>query len=229
MQMTLRNALKSAEDGYISDPKEVNKILVHLLGTQMKDIPPDTSRYIHDILSTTLEYLKKVDEKEFGNLSYLDILCMADSVYDIIIREEPDGADCLYVLLDVVFWQFFKDTKSYCTWTDLFRSVNVKALMDNFDDLAQESRHSFAELISITGRISDENYRYSITEKTTVEDLLNQTDRVIKRAWYPWKDINDYSKDIIVGYEVMNLITFVCIRKIYPTVFEQWKFHRKKT
>ena len=222
MRMTLKEAKRSAEDGCICDKEEILKVLVNLLNTPLKEFPPNVTNDLRNLFACGLEWLNNIDDEEFGQYSYLDLICLAKITADTLIHDDPDALPCLLLCADSVFLQFIKKTSKYCTWTALFRSVNVKELLNVLDELAKTPHNSYDELLRMTDSLSDNWIKYDITPKSTVGELLKQTQDIIDQPWKPWHDLNDFAAHIRIGYHVIELLAFRCIIRAFNTSFKIW-------
>lgn len=223
MKLTLKEAMRSAEDGCLIDKEEITRVLQNLLGTPAKEFP---ARYITDLkemLACGLEWIGEVSNEEFGEYTYLDLICLAELTAQTIIRNDNSANFCLILLSDQVFQTFLRRAEDYCTPVDLFLAVNLKALMEILDELAGEPQTGFSELIKLTQRINSDTVRFDLTPKSTVKDLINQTERVIKQNWYPWHNLNDFRSDVLIGYGVSYMIAFECIENAFGDTFRKWE------
>lgn len=228
MKLTLKEAMRSAEDGCLSDRKDITKVLMNLLATPAKEFPRPVITKLKDILTCGLEWLDTVSFEEFCEYTYLDLICLSYITAQTLIRNEPEEQHCLLILSEYIFLRFLRRTASYCTWTDLFYTVNLEELLNVLDELAGFPHNSFGELIELTHRINDSTFRYNITPKTTVQGLIEQTESVIRQYWRPWDDIKIFTADVTVGYEVIHMLAFKCIKNAFGSAFRKWEKEAEK-
>ncbi len=222
MKMSLKIAMQSAESGCLCGKQDIIHVLQNLLSTPISEFPQEFSTNIRKYLSCTHGWLNEIDDEKFGQYTYLDILCLSDTSIDILEQETPDCSECISLYSETLLLQFLKKTSEYCTWASLFGSISVEALLNVLDDLAKRPHNSFKELLEITDRLSDHWINYSITPTTTVGELMNQTEDVIKQFWRPWHDLDKFAEHVNVGYDVMNLIVFKCIKNAFHKHFKAW-------
>lgn len=186
-------------------------MLQNLLSTPATEFP---ARYITDLkemFACVLEWVGKVSNEEFGKYTYLDLICLACLSAETLIRTEHNTQNCVLLLSEQVFLKFLQKTASYCTPADLFCAVNFKELLNILDELAGLPQTSFSELIKLTRRINDGTFRYDLTSRSTVKDLIDQTESVIKQYWRPWDDLKSFRSDVMVGYEVIHMVAFLWV------------------
>ena len=228
MKMSIKEAMRSAENGCLCDEKEVHEVLTNLLNTPSKEFPAEFRQYIRDLLSCSLEWLKDIDDDAFGEYTYLDLLCMADVSISVLASEDADVYACTSLYSELLFVQFLKKTSTYCTWSSLFNSINVKTLLNTLDYIAQMPENSFNKLLEITNKESGQGIKYNISPNTTVKELVNQTENVIKQFWRPWHDLDEFADRVRVGYDAMNMIIFKCIKRAFTKEFITWRINSHK-
>lgn len=228
MKLTLKEAMRSAEDGCLSDKEEITKVLQNLLATPAGEFPTRYMTDLKEMLSCGLEWVENVSNKEFSKYTYLDLICLSYITAQTLIRNEPEEQHCLLILSEYIFLRFLRRTASYCTWTDLFYTVNLEELLNVLDELAGFPHNSFGELIELTHRMNDSTFRYNITPKTTVQGLIEQTESVIRQYWRPWDDIKIFTADVTVGYEVIHMLAFKCIKNAFGSAFRKWEKEAEK-
>ena len=228
MKLTLKEAKRSADIGYLGNNDEIAKVLRNLLKTQLKELPKNYTTSVKDLLSCGLEWLNDVSDKEFGEYTYLDLICLAKITAETLLRDEPDAESSFLLLSEYVFLNFLQKTAGHCTWTDMFYTVNLKGFMDLLDELAEQPHTGFERLVKHTHRIKNDNFRYSLTTKSTVKDLIEQTDSIMKQYWRPWNSIREFAGDVIVGYEVICGIAFTNIINAFGETFFKIKKEAEK-
>ena len=62
MRLTLKETMRSAEDGCIKDKDDIIKILTNFLAVQTKDFPKSVREDIHKFLSFEHEWLENIDD-----------------------------------------------------------------------------------------------------------------------------------------------------------------------
>lgn len=223
MRISLKEAMRSAEDGCIKDRDEIIKILTNFLALQTKNFPKDVREDIHNLLTFAHEWMENISDKEFGEFTYLDLICLSEIGIENLAENDTEKYNCLSLYSETLLIQILNKLYSYNKWASLFGSISIAELLNVLDDLAKKSHKSYSELLKITDRLSEHWNKYEITPKTTVKELMRQTESVIKQFWRPWHDLNSFSDNVRVGYDVMNLIAFKCIKLAVPKPFRLWR------
>lgn len=223
MKLTLKEAMRSAEDGCLIDKEEITRVLYSLLETPAKEFPKEYISDLKELLSCALEWVGNVSDEEFGEYTYLDLLCLTDITAYTLICEDSQAAPSILLLSEYIFLNFLQKTANYCTPADLFCAVNLKELLNVLDELAGEPQNSFSEVIKLSKRIKGSNYTYNLTPKSTVKDLIVQTESVIRQYWRPWHNLITFSCNVMVGYEMIQMIALKCIKNAFSDSFRKWK------
>lgn len=228
MKLILKEAMRSAEDGCLMDKEEITRVLYRLLETPAKEFPKEYISSLKEMLSCGLEWIENVSDEEFGEYTYLDLLCLTDITAYSLIVEDPNAMPSVLLLSEYIFLNFLQKTANYCTPADLFCAVNLKGLLNVLDELAGEPQDSFGEMINLAGRINGDDYTYNLTSKSTVKDLVVQTDSIIRQCWRPWHELRTFSYDVMAGYEIIHTIAFKFIKNAFSNSFRKWKIESDK-
>ena len=88
MKLILKEAMRSAEDGCLMDKEEITRVLYRLLETPAKEFPKEYISSLKEMLSCGLEWIENVSDEEFGEYTYLDLLCLTDiTAYSLIVED----------------------------------------------------------------------------------------------------------------------------------------------
>lgn len=223
MKITLKEAMRSAEDGGLIDKEEITKVLYSLLETPAKEFPKEYISDLKGLLTCALEWVGNVSDEEFGEYTYLDLLCLTDITAYTLICEDSQAMPSVLLLSEYIFLNFLQKTANYCTPASLFCAVNLKELLDVLDELAGEPQNSFNEVIKHAKLIKGSTFTYNLTPKSTVNDLIVQTESVIRQYWRPWHNLIAFSCDVMAGYEIIQMIALKCIKNAFRDSFRKWK------
>lgn len=223
MKLTLKQAVRSAERGCLDDREDVARVLDCLMAAPARELPREYTADLKGMLACGLHWLENVSDEEFGEYTYLDLICLSYFTFVSLFNEDPDAQPSLLLLAEQIFLKFIQKTENYCTWTSLFCWLNLEELLNILDEKAGLPHNSFNELIRLTRRIECESYSYNLNARSTVKDLADQTERIIKQYWCPWENIRDYTFDVTTGYEVISTVVFGCILRAYKNVLRTWE------
>ena len=224
MKLTLKEAMRSAEDGCLSEKEEITRVLYSLLETPAKEFPKEYISDLKGMLACALKWVGNVSDEEFGEYTYLDLICLTDiTAYYLILDDAAQAMPCVLLLSESIFLDFLQKTANYCTPASLFCTVNLRELLNVLDELAGEPQNSFSEVIKHANLIKGSTYTYNLTPKSTVKDLIVQTESVIRQCWRPWHNLIAFSCDVMAGYEVIQMIALKCIKNAFRDSFRKWK------
>lgn len=220
IKTTIENATRYSRQGYIDNPDDVEKIIKRLADTPVSSF---ISKHTSTVLEVLAEYMEDahMDYQRVDEVTYAEALAMLDGIvtsgiYDCNCRDWCRDSRSSTL---AHFRSMMISSEDSNTALKLFMSVTVKEYLCYLASRTGLFGNNTAILYE-TVRLDVENYlKFSITENTTIGELLLNFDIFQIRNWLPIMPIKEFEAEIRGSYDSLYRLLIEYYQKAFKSIF----------
>lgn len=201
----LKEITNTAKRGYISNPKEVEKIVNQFVNLTLDEIDNNSASNYKDLFGA-LPPSVGLSYEHLGVLTYLDLITLIGSIpHNDFFAGEDDDTAFNFRLFQIEMLKKMLMASKGSFQTQAFLSLNVKAFYDYL-----ESRNSNKRMSEAYSNLAYQTKSYlqeEFNEAATIKELIQKVSASKEACWYPWrKKITQYQQHTLQGFNILELI-----------------------
>lgn len=201
----LQEIVDVAKKGYISDQKEVEKIVNQFIDLTLDEIDNNSTKDYKACFGA-LPLSVGLSSEHLGKLKYIDLINLIDNIpHSEFFRIDSDDDIFTFQLFQIdILRKFLMATKGSLE-TDAFLSLNVKSFYDYL-----ESRHHNKHTAEAYSNLAYQVKSYlqeEFSEAATISELIQKVSTSKDACWKPWiKKIQQHQKHTLDGFNILKLL-----------------------
>ncbi len=229
MQTTLENITRASRVGYINEYHSVGEIITKLAETKLSQFPRGSSDNLMKLMRFYMED-NEMDVERCTELTYGEALGIIHSFPKCKAYWEADdpkwGLNMRLTLLAHIRYMLVSAQMNDSNLR-LFKAVTVKGYLNYLTIRAKRSDAVTSQLFKDFKKSVKGHIGFTVTKKTTIEQLLQQFDAFQRKCWMPNQSIEEFEVSIRKSYEDLYYFFIKHFRYAFPKYFNIDKLKEK--
>ncbi|MBQ4095306.1 MAG: hypothetical protein IJO91_03165 [Oscillospiraceae bacterium] len=229
MQTTLENITRASRVGYINEYHSVGEIITKLAETKLSQFPRGSADNLMKLMRFFMED-NELDAERCAELTYGEALGFIHSFPNCKAYQE--AADPKWGLnMRLTLLAHIRYMLVYAQANDsnlrLFKAVTVKGYLNCLILRSKRTIEASTNIFRAFKKNVKNHIGFTITKKTTVEELLQQFDAFQRKCWMPNQSIEEFEAGIRKSYEDLYYFFIKHFRYAFPRYFDIDKLKEK--
>ncbi len=221
MQTTLENITRASRVGYINEYHSVGEIITKLAETKLSQFPRGSADNVMKLMRFYMED-NEMDVERCSELTYGEVLGIIHSFPKCKAYQEADdpkwGLNMRLTLLAHIRYMLVS-AKTNDSNLRLFKAVTVKGYLNYLTIRAKRPEEVTAQSFKDFKKSVKGHIGFTVTKKTTIEQLLQQFDAFQRKCWMPNQSIEEFEASIQKSYNDLYCFFITQFRYAFPRYF----------
>ncbi len=229
MQTTLENITRASRVGYINEYHSVGEIITKLAETKLSQFPRGSADNVMKLMRLYMED-NEMDVEKCSELTYGEVLGIIYSFPVCKTYWEADDAKWglnmrLTLLAHIRYMLVSAQTND--SNLRLFKAVTVKGYMCYLAMRSKRPIEASTNIFRSFKKSVKGHIGFTVTKKTTIEQLLQQFDAFQRKCWMPNQPIEEFGVSIKKSYEDLYCFFITHFSYAFPRYFNIDKLKEK--